>query len=76
MDQCKIDRDLCKGCGLCVKFCPKKALEISDVRNSSGYHPACLARPDDCIACAICAEMCPEVAITIYRRQKAHANKA
>jgi len=60
-----IDRDRCKGCGICVDSCPKNVLEISDELNTKGYFPAFQARPDDCIFCAICCTMCPDVAIAI-----------
>jgi 2-oxoglutarate ferredoxin oxidoreductase subunit delta len=60
-----IDKERCKGCGLCVSVCPKKVLEISDEVNSKGYFPAYQARPEDCINCALCCIMCPDVAITI-----------
>jgi 2-oxoglutarate ferredoxin oxidoreductase subunit delta len=60
-----IDKDRCKGCGLCVVVCPKNVLEISDKLNAKGYFPVHQARPEDCIHCAICCTMCPDVAITI-----------
>ena len=60
-----IDVDECKGCGLCVNFCPKNVLEISKKVNAKGYFPAYQARPEDCITCAICCNICPDVAITI-----------
>lgn len=60
-----IDKDRCKGCGLCVTVCPKKVLEISDQVNKKGYFPAFRARPEDCIYCAMCCTICPDVAITI-----------
>ena len=60
-----IDKDRCKGCGLCVIVGPKKVLEISNELNTKGYFPAYQARPEDCIHCAICCTMCPDVAITI-----------
>ena len=60
-----IDRDRCKGCGICVDACPKNVLEISDELNTKGYFTAFQARPDDCIFCAICCTMCPDVAIAI-----------
>ena len=60
-----IDKDRCKGCGLCVIVCPKNVLEISNKLNTKGYFPAYQARPEDCIHCAICCTMRPDVAITI-----------
>jgi 2-oxoglutarate ferredoxin oxidoreductase subunit delta len=60
-----IEVDRCKGCGLCVEFCPKNVLEIHDKVNTKGYFPAYQARPEDCIHCAICCTMCPDVAISI-----------
>ena len=60
-----IDRDRCKGCGICVDACPKNVLEISDELNTKGYFPAIQVRPEDCIFCAICCTMCPDVAIAI-----------
>ena len=31
MPLAKIEKDTCKGCELCVNFCPKKVLMMSDV---------------------------------------------
>jgi 2-oxoglutarate ferredoxin oxidoreductase subunit delta len=61
----QIDKERCKGCGLCVAVCPKKVLELSSEVNTKGYFPAHRARPEDCIYCAICCVMCPDVAISI-----------
>ena len=60
-----IERDRCKGCGLCVDACPKHVLEISEEVNTKGYFPAYQARPEDCIHCGVCCTICPDVAITI-----------
>ena len=60
-----IEKDRCKGCGLCVNACPKHVLEISDEVNTKGYFPAYQARPEDCIHCGVCCTICPDVAITI-----------
>jgi 2-oxoglutarate ferredoxin oxidoreductase subunit delta len=75
MDLCRINSGRCKGCELCLAFCPKHALEMSESRNPSGYHPAILAHPNLCNGCALCAEMCPETAIVIYRRRKGRAGE-
>jgi 2-oxoglutarate ferredoxin oxidoreductase subunit delta len=60
-----VDKDRCKGCGLCVTICPKNVLELSGEVNTKGYYPVHQARPEDCIFCSACAIMCPDVAITI-----------
>jgi 2-oxoglutarate ferredoxin oxidoreductase subunit alpha len=35
-----IDRDVCKGCGVCVTFCPFGHLRVDEELNVAGYHPA------------------------------------
>jgi 2-oxoglutarate ferredoxin oxidoreductase subunit delta len=71
----EIDRDRCKGCGLCVTICPKNVLEMSDQVNLKGYFPAFRARPEDCIYCAMCCTMCPDVAITISQDEETPAGQ-
>ena len=61
-----IDRELCKGCGLCIEFCPKKLVVLSDKLNAAGYQPAEAKEIADCSGCASCATVCPEVAIEVY----------
>ncbi len=59
------NRDKCKGCEICVSFCPKKILTMSDTVNNKGYHPADIIDQSQCIGCASCALMCPDCCITI-----------
>lgn len=54
-----INRGWCKGCGICVHFCPKKVLEL----DKDGKVFA--ARPKDCICCRLCEFMCPDLAIEV-----------
>lgn len=75
-----IDRELCKGCGLCITVCPKKQIEISDSINPKGYYPARYKEAETsdpeaakCTGCAMCAITCPDVAIEVYREEKAGA---
>ena len=58
----------CKGCGLCIAFCPKHVLVQSDRINEKGYHPPELVeRPptDICIGCGMCERICPDFAIFV-----------
>jgi len=44
----EIDRDLCKGCLLCVRACPVKVLEADTEFNASGCYPAKAVLLDKC----------------------------
>jgi 2-oxoglutarate ferredoxin oxidoreductase subunit delta len=62
-----ISRELCKECGLCMHFCPKKVIVQSGKFNAAGYQSAEFKDNGECTGCAICAIVCPEVAIEVYR---------
>ena len=49
----------CKGCGICVEFCPKKVLELDELKKIK------VARAADCIACRQCELRCPDYAIAL-----------
>jgi len=63
-----INAGLCKGCGLCVKNCPKDALKIGDTINLLGYKSAVVANPKNCSCCGSCYYMCPEPAAISIKR--------
>jgi 2-oxoglutarate ferredoxin oxidoreductase subunit delta len=62
-----IDQVLCKGCEICIAFCPKQLIALSDKLNAAGYLPSSFNDRGDCNGCASCALVCPEVAIEVYR---------
>lgn len=63
-----INELVCKGCGLCVRACPKAVLALAKVKlNPKGYHPAEVVNQEACIGCASCARTCPDVAIRIEK---------
>lgn len=63
----EIDQEFCKGCEICISFCPKDVIYSSDKLNAAGYLPASFKTDGECTGCAICALVCPEVAIEVYR---------
>ncbi len=67
MPKLEIREDRCKSCGLCIEFCPKGCLEITDRFNATGYSPVAWVNTEDCNGCAICARMCPDVVITVKK---------
>lgn len=62
-----VESERCKGCALCVPFCPYSLIELGEEINSKGYHPAKINKPEDCIGCGACAKMCPDLAIEIIK---------
>jgi 2-oxoglutarate ferredoxin oxidoreductase subunit delta len=58
-----INEERCKGCALCITFCPSHVLERADKFNAKGYHPPAAVKPDDCTGCDICGYFCPDFAI-------------
>ena len=54
-----IDIEWCKGCGICVAFCPKKVLELNQQEKATAV------RVEDCIACRLCELRCPDLAVEV-----------
>ncbi|QJB57499.1 4Fe-4S binding protein [Pseudodesulfovibrio sp. zrk46] len=61
--------DWCKGCGICVEFCPANVLELSE------HGKAVVAREDDCIRCGFCELHCPDFAIIVKDKEPDAAAK-
>lgn len=58
----EIDAETCKGCGLCVKRCPMKALRLVDEIST--------LTPELCIGCGVCAYKCPTQSLGLVHREK------
>ncbi|GAW91930.1 4Fe-4S dicluster domain-containing protein [Calderihabitans maritimus] len=55
----------CKGCGICIAFCPKGVLA------ADRQGRALIARPELCIGCGICENLCPDFAISLEVKNSA-----
>lgn len=54
-----INREWCKGCGICVAFCPKEALQKDE------HDKTFWAFPEKCNLCGVCELRCPDMAIEL-----------
>ncbi len=66
----EINEDLCKGCVLCVAFCPKSVLKMSDRLTKRGVHPPEVVNERDCTLCGNCMLYCPDFAIVVEEEEK------
>jgi 2-oxoglutarate ferredoxin oxidoreductase subunit delta len=52
----------CKGCQICVAFCPTNVLAM----HANGDYPIVVA-PEKCTACHFCDTHCPDLAILVKK---------
>lgn len=53
-----ITKELCKGCNICVHFCPKGVLELKEFKVD-------VKDAGKCTACMMCELRCPDFAISV-----------
>jgi 2-oxoglutarate ferredoxin oxidoreductase subunit delta len=51
----------CKGCNICVTFCPRKVLSL---RSGKVFAES----PELCIGCKMCELRCPDFAIEVHEK--------
>ena len=56
------DRNLCKGCGICIEFCPKSVLNIKSGKIN-------IIDENLCIGCGMCERLCPDYAIYLQDKR-------
>ena len=61
--QVTVIKERCKGCELCVKYCPRNVLRMSQTFNLKGYYFPEVAEEDNCVNCHFCEVLCPDFAI-------------
>ena len=72
----EINGNLCKGCEICIEFCPTKVFDKSDQLNRKGYYLPVVARVEECTGCRLCDLLCPELAIVMTDERKPDNVKA
>ncbi|MFW6305492.1 MAG: 4Fe-4S dicluster domain-containing protein [Candidatus Saliniplasma sp.] len=66
----RFDRELCTGCGICIRFCPKDVLGESDELNQYGNHYPKVKNLQACIKCRRCELYCPDFAIFVENEEE------
>ncbi len=59
-----VDRDLCKGCGVCMERCVFGAIQMDNEKAS--------VAPEKCFGCGACAVTCPTEAMRLVRHERSH----
>lgn len=62
-----INKNKCKGCLLCVSFCPKKLIAQDKELNAKGVKPVVFKQSQECLGCGLCAIICPDCCIEVYK---------
>ncbi|NOZ59616.1 MAG: 4Fe-4S dicluster domain-containing protein [Euryarchaeota archaeon] len=76
MGRITINERYCKGCNICIEYCPMKVFEPAEEPNERGYFVPIVAHPERCTklkvskhlkrkVCSLCQDMCPDFAIDI-----------
>lgn len=59
-----INQKFCKGCSICIEFCPKQVLTLTEKGKA---YPA---QSELCIKCGQCELRCPDLAIRVLKEDK------
>ena len=64
----KINRHWCKGCNICVHFCPGQVLELDQDQK------AVVVNKEACTCCMMCELRCPDLAIEVMTEDNGEGN--
>lgn len=57
----QVNTKWCKNCGICVEFCPRKVLALTEKKK------LIIVDEKACVGCKMCEYRCPDLAITIVK---------
>jgi 2-oxoglutarate ferredoxin oxidoreductase subunit delta len=69
MPKVKINKERCKGCYLCIAYCPVGMLDKDSQLNVLGIQAVVFKEGKDkkCTGCGLCAIICPDCAIEVEK---------
>ena len=70
MVEIEVDEELCKGCNLCIKFCPQNVFEPAEELNKKGVFPPRVVRKERCVKCRLCELICPDFALAVIDEEE------
>lgn len=62
----RVFSDWCKGCGICVAFCPGRVFEIGKDGKAK------VVREEECLNCGFCEMHCPDFAVSVRPRDESN----
>ncbi len=62
-----VNEDFCKGCYICIAYCPKKVFSVSNKLNKRGIYPSKPEKENECTYCMLCELICPDQAIVVKK---------
>ena len=67
----QVERELCDGCGACMRVCPVGAATVSAPTGApaeaDGVRGAALVVAGECIGCGVCVDRCARGALVLVR---------
>ena len=60
-----VNREACKGCGICIALCPVDVLAFSGALNQRGVAYPEVVAAERCTGCQNCVVYCPDFAVVV-----------
>lgn len=65
MTKITVDSERCKGCNICIEFCPKKVFVKSEKYSKKGVRVPDPVNVENCTVCRLCELLCPDMALDV-----------